>query len=70
MGKYDTTGETKSATGPTRSLEIVLERESILTCVDVAESVDGIPTTDTPEGDEEGGRDSTIVPIFEITISH
>ena len=70
LGEYDTTGETKSATGPTRSLEIVLERESTLTCVDVAESADGMPTKLVPEGDEAGGRDSTIVPILESTISH
>jgi hypothetical protein len=70
LGKYDATGERKSATGPTRSLEIVLESESILTCVDVVESVDGMPTISISGEDEEAGRDSTMVPIFDITISH
>ena len=50
---------------------MVLEREIILTCVDVAKSVDGTSRTFVPEGDEdEAGRDSTMVPILDITISH
>jgi hypothetical protein len=60
----------KSAMGPTRSREIVLAREIILTCVDVAESIDRTSRTSIPEEDEDEGKDSTMVPIFDITISH
>ena len=70
LGKYDAIGDMKSAMGPTRSRDIVFERERILTCVDVAESVDGIPRILIPEEDEDEGKDSTMVPIFDITISH
>lgn len=46
----------------------MLDRESILTCVDVA--VDGMSRTFNPDEDGEAGRDNTMVPMFDITISH
>lgn len=42
MGRYDATGDTKSARGPARRRENVLARERSLTCVEVAMSAEGI----------------------------
>lgn len=47
-----------------------MAREIILTCVDVATSVEGTRTRVLMSGEDDEGRDSTIVPIFEMTISH
>jgi hypothetical protein len=56
----------KSANGPTRSRPKVLARENSLTCVAVAMAIEGIPD----DNGDDGGSDSTMVPMFDITISH
>jgi hypothetical protein len=66
-GRYDATGETKSARGPTKSRNPVFARDRRRTCVEVARSVAG---TDVDVGDEDEGSDKTMVPMLEITISH
>lgn len=49
--------------GPTRRRVTVLEMASVFTWAEAAALVD-------PEETVEEGRDSTIVPTFDITISH
>lgn len=64
-GMYDTgTGDVKSARGPDASLETVLATERKRTWVEVA------ALSVAAEEPEEGGRDNTMVPILEMTISH
>lgn len=63
-------GDTKSAMGPARSREMVFANESIWTCPEVARSFDGTNVVLAPEDDSDGGRESTIVPMFDKTISH
>lgn len=58
-----TVGESKSAMGPTRRRVTVLEMASIFTWAEAA------APTDLEKSAAEG-RDSTIVPTFDITISH
>lgn len=60
------TGETKSAKGPTTIREMVLEIDRILTWCAAGE-----PSINCPENHpvNDGGRAITIVPIFDITIS-
>ncbi len=60
-------GEIKSAIGPTSRRETVLARDRSRTWVDVAMAAEGM---DASEADEDGGREVTIVPTFDITISH
>jgi hypothetical protein len=67
LGKHEAAGDTKSASGPTASREQVLASERSLTCVDVDTLADRRAVVVVAD---EDGNDNTIVPIFDITISH
>jgi hypothetical protein len=58
-------GDTKSAKSPTSRRESVLAADIKRTCVAVAASVDGAAIV----LGEYDGRERTIVPIFDITVS-
>lgn len=58
-------GDTKSAKGPTSRRESVLAADIKRTCIAVAASVDGAAIV----LGEHDGRERTIVPILDITVS-
>lgn len=55
--------------GPTRRREMVFENESSLTWVDVIRAVEG-GVMRAIAGDDEEGKESTMDPMFDMTISH
>ena len=61
--------QTATAIEPTTSLDIVFEADSSLTCRAVMATEDSALATQIEDISNRGGKDSTIVPIFEITIS-
>lgn len=64
-------GDTKSAIGPASSREMVFANESIWTWLEVVRSFRGARIMDLEsESVEVEGKDSTIVPMFDNTISH
>ena len=68
LGRYKATGEIMSARNPTKSREHVLARERSRTWLEVEMSAAGVDANAIVEG-KEVGRERTIVPILEITIS-
>lgn len=67
LERDNATGDTKSASGPASRRDTVFAIERMRTCVEVAASVDESSVMMSVEDD---GRDKTMVPMFEITISH
>lgn len=64
-------GDAKSAIGPASSREMVFANESIWTWLEVVRSFRGARIMDLEsESVEVEGKDSTIVPMFDNTISH